>query len=333
MIIIILIPLFIIALIIKYLKRRKKVSIEGKHVVVTGGSSGIGKSVAILAAKKGAHVTIIARNIDKLSEAQEELKKYRVSEDQIINKVSVDVANYEDVENNLCEIEETVGPIFMLINCAGMAICGRVEDFTEQDIKTLIEVNFLGTLYPIKAIVPKFKQRREGIIVLTGSQVSLVGMYGYSVYSSSKFALRGLAESLIMEVKPYNISVTLALPPDTNTPGFENENKTKPKETHLLSNTAGLYNPEDVAKKLLDDSLMGHFFSFIGLESFILTTLCVGMSPFGSFVEVLVQCVALGPLRLIGAFYIMYFDKIIKKCFLEPVKKRTVIINSIVLFS
>ncbi|XP_018571863.1 3-ketodihydrosphingosine reductase [Anoplophora glabripennis] len=315
MLIVMLVPLFIIAILVKFLKPQKKLSIEGKHVVVTGGSSGIGKSVAILAAQKGAHVTILARNIDKLSEAQQEIKKHCANEELIISKVSVDVANYEDVENNLCEVEEIVGPIYMLINCAGMAICRQVEDFTEQDIKTLIEVNFLGTLYPIKAIVPKFKQRREGIIVLTGSQVSLMGMYGYSVYASSKFALRGLAESLFMEVKPYNVSVTLALPPDTDTPGFENENKTKPEETHLLSNTGGLYNADDVARKLIDDALASRFFSYIGFESFILTTLCVGMSPFSSFLELLLQCVALGPLRLIGAFYIIYFDKIVKKCF------------------
>lgn len=255
-IILLLIPLFIIAIILKFFKPGKKLSVKGKHVVVTGGSSGIGKSVAILAAQRGAHVTILARNIDKLTAAQQEIKKHCVSEEQIISKVSVDVANYEDVENNLCELEEIVGPIYMLVNCAGFAICGQVEDFNEHDIKTLIKVNFLGTLYPVKAIVPKFKQRREGIIVLTGSQVSLMGMYGYSVYSSSKFALRGLAESLIMEVKPFNISVTLALPPDTDTPGFENENATKPEETQILSKTGGLHNPEDVARKLLDDALV-----------------------------------------------------------------------------
>lgn len=248
--------IFIIALILKCLIPAKKTDIKAKHIVVIGGSSGIGKAVAILAARRGAHVTIIARNMEKLSKAKEEICKNIVNEDQIITRVSVDVANYEAVENNLSELEEIVGPIFMLINCAGMAICGTVEDMSQQDIKTLIDVNFLGSLYPVKAIVPKFKKRREGILVLTGSQISLMGMYGYSVYSSTKFALRGLAESVQMEVKPYNISVTLALPPDTDTPGFENENKTKPEETKLLSESAGLVQPEVVAEKLMNDALV-----------------------------------------------------------------------------
>ncbi|KAJ8983088.1 hypothetical protein NQ317_007130 [Molorchus minor] len=303
MLILFLIPLVIVAVILKYARKSKKTSLKGRHVVVTGGSSGIGKAVPILAANQGAHVTILARNIDRLIDAQEEIKQYCIDEEQMISKVSVDVANYEDVENNLCELEETVGPIYMLVNCAGQAICGRVEDFTEQQIKTLIDTNFLGTLYPIKAIIPKFKLRKEGIIVLTASQVALMGMYGYSVYSG------------------HIISPLLSLPADTDTPGYELENKTKPEETKLISTVGGLKSPEEVAKKLLDDALNGKFFSYIPtLECFVLTTLCVGMSPFGSLLELLIQVVLLGPLRLVAAFYIMSFDRIVKKCYIKREK-------------
>nr|CAH7721855.1 unnamed protein product [Callosobruchus chinensis] len=312
----------IIAIVAKLLLPKKKVSIKGKHVVIFGGSSGIGKALAILAAKEGAHVTILARNIDTLIEAKNEIKSYCTDEEQIITKVSVDVVNYEAVENNLGEVEEIVGPIYMLVNCAGMAICGEIENFTQQEIKNLVDVNLIGSVYSVKAIVPKFKKRREGIIVLTASQVALMGMYGYSVYSSCKFALRGLAESVYMEVKPYNISVTLALPPDTDTPGFEAENKTKPKETKLLAETGGLVKPEEVAKRMLNDALNGRFFSYIGFESFILTTLCVGMSPFKSVFDVIIQSCLLGMLRLVAAFYSIYFNGIIKKCFKEKEPKK-----------
>ncbi|CAG9816814.1 unnamed protein product [Phaedon cochleariae] len=323
MLILFILPTLLLFLAWKKFKQPKPAkSIAGRHIVVTGGSSGIGKSVAVIAAQRGAHVTIIARNVDKLEEALIEIKKYCVNEEQMITKVSVDVANFEDIENNLCEIEEIVGPIYMLVNCAGMAICGRVEDFTKQQVKQLVDVNFLGSFYPVKAIVSKFKQRKEGIIVLTASQVALTGMYGYSVYSACKFALRGFAESLHMEVKNYNISVTLALPPDTDTPGFEIENKTKPVETKLISETGGLVKPEEVAKTLLDDALSGKFFSYVGFESYILTTLCVGMSPFASFLEVITQAVLLGPLRLVSAFYIMSFQNIVKKCHLERENKK-----------
>lgn len=269
-----LIPVIIVFGVVKMLKPAKSISLKGRHVVITGGSSGIGKACAILAAQRGAHVTIIARNIDKLIEAQKEIKKHAQEEEQLISKVSVDIIHYEDVENNLSELEEIVGPIFMLINCAGKAICGKIEDYSEQQIKSLIDVNFLGSMFAVKAIVPKFKKRREGIIVLTASQVALMGMYGMSAYVACKFALRGLAESLQMEVKDYNISVTLALPPDTDTPGLEEENKTKPMETKILCETGGLHQPEAVAEKLMNDALVSTFILNTKVEILILLDDC-----------------------------------------------------------
>lgn len=82
------------------------------------------------------------------------------------------------------------------------------------------------------------------------------GVFGYSAYAGSKFALRGLAEVLHMELFPYNISVTLSHPPDTDTPGFAVEELTKPKETKLISEASGLLSPDEVAVKLFQDSLV-----------------------------------------------------------------------------
>lgn len=78
-----------------------------------------------------------------------------------------------------------------------------------------------------------------------------------SAYAGTKFALRGLAESLAMELRPYNISVTLSLPPDTDTPGFATEQLTKPLETHLISKAAGLVDPAVVAEKMFKDARVG----------------------------------------------------------------------------
>lgn len=241
---------------IKHLLKKRSKSVKQKHVVITGGSSGIGKSLAILFAKKGAHVTILARNKEKLQNALNEIKKAAIDIQQKITSISVDVSDYGALKKEFEVIENSVGPIFGLINCAGIAICGKVEEFTLEEIRTMIDVNYLGTLYPIQLVVPKMKQQQEGFVVITASQVALMGMFGYSVYSSCKFALRGLAESLEMELRPYGVSVTLALPPDTDTPGFEIENQRKPEETKLLSESGGLFQPEQVANKILSDALV-----------------------------------------------------------------------------
>ena len=75
-----------------------------------------------------------------------------------------------------------------------------------------------------------------------------MGLFGYTAYAASKFAIRGFAEALEMELKPYNITVTVSFPPDTDTPGFKEEEKGKPKETKLISAAAGLFKPDVVAK-------------------------------------------------------------------------------------
>lgn len=248
--------LLAVLIVIKILLKKRPRSVKNKHVVITGGSSGIGKSLAVLFAKIGAHVTILARNKEKLQNALEEIEKARSDAQQKITSVSVDVSDYGALKKEFEVIENSVGPIFGLVNCAGIAICGKVEEFTIEEVKTMIDVNYLGTLYPIQLVAPKMKEQREGFVVLTASQVALMGMFGYSVYSSCKFALRGLAESLEMELRPYGVSVTLALPPDTDTPGFEIENKRKPVETKLLSESGGIYQPEEVAEKIARDALV-----------------------------------------------------------------------------
>lgn len=231
-------------------------SIKDKHIVITGGSSGIGKSIGIAAARLGAHVTILARDKTKLKAAQEEIIKECTDPlAQKIQAISLDVTDASSVEETLKKIDKDA-PVFMLANCAGMAICGKLEDMPNEDIKKLIDLNYLGSVYCAKTLIPFMKERKEGIIVFTASQAAILGIYGMAVYSGAKYALRGLAESLHMELRPYNISVTVSLPPDTDTPGFETENKNKPVETHKISESAGLFKPDDVAQRIMEDSMV-----------------------------------------------------------------------------
>lgn len=90
-----------------------------------------------------------------------------------------------------------------------------------------MRVNYLGGVYCTKSVIESMKNRNFGRILFVSSQAGQIGIFGYSAYSASKFALRGLVEALQMEVKPYNIYVTLSFPPDTDTPGFKEENLTK----------------------------------------------------------------------------------------------------------
>lgn len=90
-----------------------------------------------------------------------------------------------------------------------------------------MRVNYIGGVYCTKSVVETMKNRKFGRIVFVSSQAGQIGIYGYTAYSATKFALRGLAEALQMELKPYNIYVTVSYPPDTDTPGFKEELKDK----------------------------------------------------------------------------------------------------------
>jgi len=145
---------------------------------VTGGSSGIGKCVAIVAARHGANVTIIARDVAKLEAAKKEILYACENKDtQRIEYLSLDVGtDYEKVEKAMADLERTMGPIYMLVNCAGTAICSKIEDTTIDNLHRMVHVNFYGTFYCIKAVAQRMKAFREGVIVITASQAGLLGI-------------------------------------------------------------------------------------------------------------------------------------------------------------
>uniref|UniRef100_A0A672HI97 3-dehydrosphinganine reductase n=1 Tax=Salarias fasciatus TaxID=181472 RepID=A0A672HI97_SALFA len=252
-------------------------------ILVTGGSSGIGKCIAIECYRQGAFITLVARNEEKLLQAKKEVEKCAINDKQVVLCISVDVSSdYSQVESVIKQAQEKLGPVDMLVNCAGTSMSGKFEEVEVDRFKKLMEVNYLGSVYPTRAVITTMKERRMGRIMFVSSQAGQIGLFGYTAYSPSKFALRGLAESLQMEIKPYNIYVTVAYPPDTDTPGLAEENKTKPLETRLISETSGVCQPEQVAKIVVRDAI-----------------------------------VTMGLFRTIALFYLGSFDSIVRRCMIQ----------------
>ncbi|XP_048074441.1 3-ketodihydrosphingosine reductase isoform X4 [Ursus arctos] len=231
----------------------------------------------------GAHV------VDKLLQAKKEIEKHSINDKQVVLCISVDVSqDYSQVENVIKQ--------------------------------RLMSVNYLGSVYPSRAVISTMKERRVGRIVFVSSQAGQLGLFGFTAYSSSKFAIRGLAEALQMEVKPYNVYVTVAYPPDTDTPGFAEENKTKPLETRLISETVSVCKPEQVAKQIVKDAIQGNFNSSIGSDGYMLSSLTCGMAPVTSITEGLQQVVTMGLFRTIALFYLGSFDSIVRRCMMQRAK-------------
>ena len=133
-----------------------------------------------------------------------------------------------------------------------------------------------------------------------------VGVYGLGAYAPSKFALVGLAQVLHMELCHTPIHVCCAYPPDTDTPGFQQENMTKPAETHLISEAGGLANPADVGRKIVHDALLPNppFAIYFNFDAWMLSNLTAGMGPTSSVTDVVAQIAAMGVFRVISLFYL-----------------------------
>ena len=221
---------------------------SGKLAVVTGGSSGIGFSTAQSMVQEGADVIILARRLGPLNEAVNKLKSKTARPNQRILSISVDLTNFEAVKNVFASIEVNFGTPDFLVNSAGAT---RPGFFTEMDIehfRDLMEINYFGTLYPIKSVLPGMIKRGSGHITLISSIAGFVGVYGYSAYGPTKYAVVGLADVLRVELKQYKIQVCLVYPPDTNTPQLAGEEPYKPPLTKMMSESnTKVIEPEVVA--------------------------------------------------------------------------------------
>jgi 3-dehydrosphinganine reductase len=209
--------------------------LAGAHVLVTGGSSGIGLATAARCIDRGAAVSIVARDPERLAAAHEQLGARMPS--ARVASASADVTDVAALTAAVGGLVDELGPVDVLVTSAGEAIPGRFQDLTDDVFRAQMEVGYFGTLHAARAVVPSMIERRRGHLAFVASTVALVGIYGYSAYAPAKYAVRGLAETLRPELKPHGIVVACAYPPDTDTPGLARENEHKPEATKRISAT------------------------------------------------------------------------------------------------
>lgn len=241
---------------------------ENKLVLITGGSSGIGLALAKNLAAQGANIWIVARRRNQLDLACQEIEKARKNPDQQICSLSADVADREQVTCILQDFVENVGIPDYLVNSAGITYPGMFEDLPLEIFDQMMATNYMGTVNVIKALLPGMSKRHSGHIVLVSSFGGLVGGVGYSAYGASKFAIRGLADVLRVELKYKGIKVSLVVPPDTQTPQLEYENQFKPALTRaLVDENLKAVSPEYVAEKIARDVARGRYMITPGFDT------------------------------------------------------------------
>lgn len=283
---------------------------SGKHVLITGGSSGIGKELARILIADGASVTLVARNTDRLAEAERELEPPGESNaaSQRVNTFSADCSDPGAVDRMTEHVEQVLGPVDILVNSAGSSVGGYFETLGTEIFQSQMESNYFSHVFPTLAFFKRMATRRSGHIVFVSSMAGQAGVFGQTAYCAAKYAVRGLAETLYFEGKPFGINVTIAFPPDTDTPGYRREREVLPPETFQISETGSLFSAEQVASNIANGVMKKRFRVTFGLIGYLLGVLTAGLTPGISLTDILLVPIT----RAITPFFLWDQNKIIR---------------------
>jgi 3-dehydrosphinganine reductase len=214
------------------------------HAIVTGGSEGIGLATGAALLAHGARVSIVSRNSEKLAAAAAGLGGS-------VQTAAADVADPDALAAAFAQLCDTHGPCDILVTSAGYAHPGYFSEIPIEEFRREMEVNYLGTVHAVRLVIPSMKQRRRGHVCVVSSDAGLVGVFGFTAYSPTKFAVKGFAEALRDEVRPHDVRVSIAYPPDTDTPGLRTENEIKPEECKRISATIKPISAERVGRAIV----------------------------------------------------------------------------------
>ncbi len=187
---------------------------SGKNVIITGGGSGIGKSIALLFSQQGAQVCIIDIQQDNAQETVNEIHE----KGRKARYFTCNVANQQEVLSTIHQIKQEIGDIHVLVNNAGIAHVGNLEHTSEADFERIVNVNIKGIYNMLYAVVPHMKSQGGGVILNMASVAALVGIADRFAYSMSKGAVISMTLSVAKDYLPYHIRCNSISPARVHTP-------------------------------------------------------------------------------------------------------------------
>ena len=234
--------------------------------LITGGSSGIGLALAKKLVQSGTDICILARDAAKLENAKSELAQLRSAQNQQVYTLQADVTDYAVLEKSLSQFVSAHGWPDLVINSAGVTYPGYFQELDVDIFHWLMEINYYGTVHILKILTPGMIERGSGTILNISSQAGFVGVFGYSGYSASKYAVRGFSDVIRSELKPLGIQVSVAFPPDTETPQLAFEEPLKPYETRFIAGTTKVQTADAVADVILKAMVKGKYIIIPGSD-------------------------------------------------------------------
>lgn len=216
-------------------------NLQGRIAVVTGGSSGIGRSIAGELGRAGCHLAICARTEERLEAAAEAL----AGEGHEVMAVTADVSREEDVERLADEVRTEMGPPDILVNNAGIARFGRVDELSAEDFDAVFDTNVRGLFLCSRAFAPDMIDRGSGVIVNIASLAGKNFFAGGSVYAGSKHAVLGLSKSMMLDLREHGVRVLTVCPGSVDTRFFDDQDAFDPNREEIL-------HPDDVAELVVE---------------------------------------------------------------------------------
>lgn len=305
MVLLLIYSLLVLGALFVFLFRRlvqRKADIAGKHVVITGGSSGIGLAIAQQFLDRGAkRVSLVARSRAGLDKAVQSLK---YSNEQYVEGFTADVSDFESLQLAFEKIKEACPTIDFLFANAGFAKPGLLKESTDKDILQHINVNYLGAAYATKLAYPMLHAGSH--VTYSGSFCSILSFAGYIGYSPAKYALRGLADTLRNEFKHDKINVHMLIMSSVDTPGFKVENEFKPKVCADIEGTAQTFTPEEIAIKVVHGIDQGDYLITTEPLAWVALQLTYGVAPCENFFAQMLIAPLLPIIRYLAVKYIDY---------------------------
>ncbi|KAL8427513.1 hypothetical protein Efla_000550 [Eimeria flavescens] len=293
-------------------------SLEGKHVLVTGGSKGLGLALAMEAVRRGPSlVSLVARDRGALEEAQKACLKRAdklklavtvqiICADLLDQKAAIDCleqaaalkgeAKHSAAQKEKKTTESGCGIDVLFCNAAYVdpqPFCSAEG----KDISDGLSMNVTTPLLQVKHVLPGMIERGFGVICFSNSLSAYVPIYGLAAYSASKSALRAFTEALNQEVAGMGILVANAFLPSINTPGYEREKRVRHRLTEILESASKLKQPDEVAQSLVDHLEAGHRVITVDFEGWVCARLNAGFSRAESFASLFFEFLLGGVFR------------------------------------